>query len=283
MLEDEGLAFFTKKAPPLWVANPQPQHQKEIDYFLNGLEINRWDINNLIRELSSVDLEKQKCIEEYLGNKDDTWMMRFYAMLNEELNKIRNFYYSYPYEYKDWKIVRVTTAQGVFLTKPKNSQFLPDEKINLPSDIYFVKKEVYDSGQSENLKISAHAFLEKIGVVSFDIKAAKEKAVLEAQNAADAQAAIELGIDVYRIPPKKFGKSHYEDLKKFIDYWKKDSVSAERLFNKLDFLLGEKDEGLYWCKPRDLCLASPYLETGLDQLVKIHGKYILSVHSLKIK
>jgi hypothetical protein len=271
ILDDEGLAVFTQKKPPLWVANPKQLNQRE-DEFLENLKIDRWERDDLFSELGSEDLNKHEKIHSWLTKKPDSWLIRFYEVLSEEYRKTRS--YDRPGT-DNWQIIRVSTEQGDLLVTPGEAHFLPDEDIDFQTNVYFVKEDVYLAKKPKEVNEDVKEFLRKIGVKRFDGKEAKEKAALEAQNVADAQTVLELGLDRYHNPPKQIGEDHFEDLKSYITYWKENQKSAIRVFNDFTFLVGKSNNKLYWRKPGDLCLDSPYLETGLDQLVNIHEKYVL--------
>ena len=154
-------------------------------------------------------------------------------------------------------IVRVSTVDGDKHVTPTKAFFSleDDDAAPPPTDIWFVKPAVYAGGRSESQKKFAKSFLETAGVRPYDLK-----------------ASVQLRLTRYEKPPKQVEDSYYEDLKLFISYFKKNPLE-QNLFRNKTILLGISDENkLYWSKPEDLCLDKPYLETGLAELVAIHGK-----------
>ena len=260
-LNDEDLSLLTNSRPPLWAANPPQQNQRE-DRFLDSLEIKRWEWNKLRKIFSmphpyaSLDQKKQenseytKRIETWIEEKEDAWIMSFYALLGE----------AYQSGYvdsgaKDFRIVRIEGPKISDHVKPKEAFFPLEPDTSLPEGIYFVKPTVYSIGRSDAQKKYATSFLTDIGVNVFDTKAATESK-----------------LEYYNEPPKKFENHHYRDLKQFIDYWKENPWD-DGLFKDKTFLRGfSKDGDLIWQSPEKLFLDSPYLETGLAGLTDIHGK-----------
>lgn len=264
VVSDDDLSLFTNYEAPLWAANPPQQNQRE-DRFLDSLEIDRFGWAELIETLSlphgyvwndaqrAENNEHRQLIEGWIEEKDDTWVMRFYALLGEACDA-----HGECMDAKELRIVRVEAGQRVEQVLPQQAFFPPDQDTTLPGDIRVVKPSVYRTGRSEAQKKFAASFLEHVGVRPFDEK-----------------AAIELRLSVYDEPPKKVGRSYFKDLKQFIAYWKKNPTDAH-LFRSRRFLLGKSnDEGPFWCAASDLCLDAPYLGTGLAALTSIHKKRVL--------
>jgi len=250
VLNDDDLSLLTNYEPPLWAANPPQQNQRE-DRFLDSLKIDSWGWSELTSALSTLDDDDREPIEDWISQKDDAWVMRFYALLGEACDV--------HYESVDaegLRIVRVGAGQGHEHVLPQEAFLLPEQETTPPRDIRFVKPTVYSTGRSEAQKKFAVSFLEHIGVRPFD-----------------AKTVIELRLGHYDNPPDQVGDGHYKDMKQFIAYWKKNPTDAD-VFRKHHFLLGVSAEGsLHWHKPAQLCLDDPYEETGLAGLSNIHGKY----------
>ncbi len=266
VINDKDLALLMGdgSVPPMWAANPPLQNQRA-DGFLDSLEIDEWGWSELVTAIKKpypyqnqpqyIEDNKQRkhLIENWIAQKEDDWLMRFYALLGEACD----VHYE-TVDVSDLRIVRVEADQGAEHVTPKEAFFSPDEETTAPPDIRFVKPTVYSIGKSEQQKKFASLFLEKIGVRPFD-----------------AKAVIELRLARYESPPEQFGDGYYKDLKQFISYLKKNPNEAS-LFSGHTFLLGvPHDGGLNWCKPDQLCLDNPFLETGLAELTKIHEKDVV--------
>ncbi len=250
VLNDDDLSLLTNYKPALWAANPPQQNQRE-DRFLDSLKIDSWGWSELTSALSTLDDDDREPIEEWISQKDDAWVMRFYALLGEACDVHCESVYA-----EGLHVVRVGAGQGHEHVLPQEAFLLPEQKTTPPQDIRFVKPTVYSTGRSERQKKFAVSFLKHIGVRLFD-----------------AKTVIELRLGHYDNPLDQVGDGHYEDMKQFIAYWKRNPTDAD-VFRKQRFLRGVSAEGsLDWYKPAQLCLDDPYEETGIAGLSNIHGKY----------
>lgn len=256
----------------LWVANPPQQNQRE-DRFLESLAIETWGWSELVDSINRIYSDKKReRIETWIREKDDTWLMRFYALLGEA-----NTAHFKRVDATDIRIVRVMIDKRVEHVIPSEAFFPPNDEISPSTDILFVKSDVYLTKGPYPQRASAMAFLESVGVRKFDIK-----------------TIIELKLERYENPPEQVYASYYEDLKLFISYWKKNPLE-QGLFRNQTILLGipsnslsrffDEDHILFrkircisdggklcWSKSEELCLGEPYLETGLAELAATHGK-----------
>lgn len=264
VLNDDDLSLLTKYEPPLWAANAPPQNQRE-DRFLDSLKIDKWDWKELARALKKphrypylpqheIENTRQKSfIEDWISQKNDAWVMRFYALLGEARDT-----YAECLDMSECRIVRVEADQGPKHVLAQEAFFPPEPGTTVPQNILLVKPTVYSTGRSEAQKKFAVSFLEHIGVRPFD-----EKTV------------IELRLAHYDSPPNQVENGHYGDVKQFIAHWKKNPADAA-LFREYSFLVGVNAEAsLHWCKSSQLCLDAPYEETGLSGLSEIHGMHAL--------
>ena len=250
VLNDDDLSLLTNYEPPLWAANPPQQNQRE-DRFLDSLKIDSWGWSELTSALSTLDDDDREPIEDWISQKDDAWVMRFYALLGEACDV-----HCESVDAEGLHIVRVGAGQGHEHVLPQEAFLLPEQKTTPPQDIRFVKPTVYSTGRSEAQKKFAVSFLEHIGVRLFD-----------------AKTVIEFRLGHYDNPLDQVGDGHYKDMKQFIAYWKRNPTDAD-VFRKQRFLRGVSAEGsLDWYKPAQLCLDDPYEETGIAGLSNIHGKY----------
>lgn len=80
VLQDQDLSLLTSDKPPLWAANPPQQNQRE-DRFLDSLEIESWGWTEL--SYAFINNKQRDSLEAWIAQKDDAWMMSFYALLGE--------------------------------------------------------------------------------------------------------------------------------------------------------------------------------------------------------
>ena len=115
VLGDEGLAVITGYDPPLWAANPPPQHQRS-EHLLESLEIDEWGWNELVESLHSTgfssssedELEKQELFESWVCQMKDDKLLRFYALLGEAYSPRS----SDCYPLSSLRIIRVNTENA---------------------------------------------------------------------------------------------------------------------------------------------------------------------------
>jgi hypothetical protein len=255
VISDDDLSKLTSYDIPLWAANAPQRNQRE-DNFLDSLEIDKWDFEQLSAIFKTANKEK---IESWLTEKQDDWMMSFYELLVEAKeihDKRQPSWQKIVWDGLSFPLVRVESEQGVKHIIGNQAYFAPEDKNILPSaDIDIVKRTVYSEGKAnDEINQPVKMFLEKIGVKPFD-----------------AKAAIELRLKRYQSPPKQVDNEYYEDIKQFINYWAKNR-EEKTLFQAVTFLLGKTNNKLYWQKATDICLDSPFIETGLAELIEIHQK-----------
>lgn len=255
VINDDDLVFLLNDnyEIPMWVANPPQRNQRE-DRFLESLNIEDWGWSELTENLNWLDDEEADRINTWISGKDDAWLLRFYALLGEACDT-----HDDCADVSNLRIVRVNTDGGDKHVSPKEAYFPLEDDTKQPSrpDIYFVKLAVYAVGRSESQKKFAKSFLESAGVRPYDLK-----------------ASVQLRLAHYENPPKQIEDNHYEDLKLFISYFKKNPLE-QSIFRNRTFLLGiSGGDKLYWSKLDELCIDSPYIETGLAELAiaTIHQK-----------
>jgi hypothetical protein len=262
VISDDDLSILTEyEIPRLWAANPPPQRQRE-DNFLDSLEIDRWDFEQLSTIFKPADKEK---IESWLAEKPDDWMMSFYELLGEAKDKHdKNQTHLPSWQKTTWvgltfPLVRVESTQGIKHVVGNKAYFASEDNNVLPSaDIDIVKLAVYSKGKlNDDINEDAKKFLKQINVKPFDTK-----------------AVIELRLKHYQSLSKQITDEHYEDIKQFINYWKK-NPEQKATFQSVSFLLGTANDKRYWQKATDLCLDNPFSKTGLADLIEIHQKKVL--------
>lgn len=242
---------------PMWVANPPQRNQRE-DRFLESLDIKEWgwrDLANLINHCNWGG--DQELILKLISDKDDAWLMKFYALLGEaEDVHDQHLYVS------EIPMIRTMKDGNDKHVTPSEAYFAPEDPTSLPQDVLFVKSSLYLSGRSESQKKFAKSFLESADVQPYDLKASIQL-MLNGYTNNDADEV-------------KINANYYSDLKQMITYWKNNPADIA-LYTGEDFLLGIVSEtgGLCWSSCEELCLDKPYIESGLADLISIHKKKVL--------
>lgn len=249
VLCDNDMAFLLDRSVPVWVANA-PQKNQRADRFLNSLNIEEWGWYELTSEFNWLWNDRKKKIEHWISKKTDSWLMQFYALLEDAYSNA----YGHP-RMQDLQIVRITSVEKKKHVVPKKAFFLPKGRISHQKGIHFVSPSVYDTGKAKARKEKAKAFLHRIGVRPFD-----------------AKAIIELRLKKYDTGKLKEGAQHFKDIESFVKYFHEnpDDVS---LFSKHSFLRAYKgQEEKEWAQPDQIFLDEPYCKTGLRELSSIHQK-----------
>ncbi|MFZ2169251.1 MAG: hypothetical protein WAW61_06380, partial [Methylococcaceae bacterium] len=131
VIGDKDLSKITGYKIPLWVANAPQRNQRE-DNFLDSLKINEWGFEQLSDIFEPTEKEKT---EKWLVRKDDKWMMRFYALLNDDSN--------YYFTAEDFPLVRVDSEEGVKHVVSNQAYFAPLHGIVSAHGVHIVKRAVY--------------------------------------------------------------------------------------------------------------------------------------------
>lgn len=259
VLEDKGLSSLTKFSVPLWAANAPQENQRE-DRFIQSLEIDEWGWSELVsifklpHPYARQDNEKtensehKEIIQAFIQQKSDAELMRFYALLGEAVDTHHK-----SVDVEGLRIVRVTN-DGVDRHVAPKEAYLPSEaETSSPSDVFFVKPEVYSAGRSDSQKKYAKYFLGEIGVRPYDEKAAVEKILKEHYSETNFK-------------PSK------NDLKSFIALLEKNTGKAS-LFTS--YRIFECQDG-EWRKPCQTFLDQPFMDTGLSAYYDAMGEMVKS-------
>lgn len=268
VIDDDDLSLLTDYNPPLWAANAPQRGQRE-DKFLDSLQIDEWgweELKSIINETEN-NTEKKSEIEKWISEKQDNWVMRFYALMENCHLATRHRFDQSPISAAWSKLTgiratgnngsdeHVTPRDAYF---PKKTPAKGDKPIEVPAKIRLVKFEVYNKGRlGENTKKAARDFLERVGVREYD-----------------ERAEIERRLESYSRPAEKtISENHYRDIRLFIAYLKRNPADAG-LFQGVSFLvtMEETQNQLYWEKPVDAFLDNPYETTGIAGLTAIHNK-----------
>jgi hypothetical protein len=252
VIGDENLAFLTSREPPLWAANPPQQSQRE-DRFLDSLDMDTWDWWALEDIFFMDDDDERELFDFWVQQKTDTWLRQFYALLGYAIDNHSASFYGL----EEIRLVRVVSEEGDDHVRASEAFFASEQEPPAGTDIHFVKQDVYNKGRSDLQKKLALSFLQEIGVQDFD-----------------ERVVIELKLNQYSNGQIKVTKAYYNDIKRFIRFWKSNPHSSKELFSQKRFLLTTKSDtgGTAARLPSHLCLDRPYLDTGLEELQHIHKK-----------
>ena len=253
VLDDGDLALLTASQPPLWVANPSQQNQRE-DRFLESLGVKSWGWTELLKRISDIESDKdRKVIEGWLKAKSDSWLLRFYGLMGEACGVGQNR------SIKVHNMLRIVRCLGpdneVQHCHPRHSYFPELGGSQTPKDVPIVSPKVYCEGGTDAQMKSARYFLDLIGVCIYDAKARIEKRLRECERA---------NVVV--------NDQHYKDLEMFAEYFRC-NPQDQSLFHAIPLFL---DANQVLSRPQDLCIDNPYMETGLSSCTKIHERRLIS-------
>jgi len=237
VIDDDDLSLLIGQKPPLWVKNANLKNQRD-DKFLVSLEIKEWGKNELESHFNPKTNEEKHKIETWINSKSDEWLMKLYALLYNEEIKIDT----------TLKIIHLTTNN--FISASEVVYFLPENDDNIPSNLYFVKRDVYNTGDAEKRKKDAHSFLEEIGVKQYT---EDEKTRLHLKELADKYTIFN---------PDVSEKQYIEDVKEFCSY-----KSSKELLEGKYFVL---DKNNNFCKADTVCTP---LISKLIEYAEISSEY----------
>lgn len=256
IINDKDLRILTNDKNALWSANPPQRNQRE-DNFLDSLEIKKWDFDQLSGIFQE---ERTNEIESWLLKKNDTWLLNFYELLSEAMKSYEKTQKNIlpAWQRKIWSgktfpLVRVISDRKMNHVLAEQAFFcLDDNKIIPPTGVEIVKPSVYKIGK--NKSEDAESFLKKLGVRPFD-----------------ERAAIEWRISKYKNLLPEASEEHYDDIRQFVEYWKK--THDITIFQRNSFLLDVAAR--QWKKHDELCLDAPFVDSGLADLIEVHSKSAL--------
>lgn len=254
---DDDLEYLTGYDAPLWTANAAQQQLRE-QHFLNSLAIDQWGWSQLAECFDALEEERRPFIEAWIEKKSDPWMLRLYSLLGECIQSP----HSLSIDVDELRLVRVEKDEGhdhvvagdaFFALNPEGS-----EPRRAPAGIYYVKPAVYQVGRSEQQRKLAKSFLESIGVRLYDEKAVIERMLRRYRTA----------------PPQQPGPTYFKELRKFLFFWKANPLQIG-LLKGVPFLVGVASEQLKWASGSQLCIDSPFKDTGLAEFQNVHKLFPL--------
>ena len=266
VIGDDDLAFLIQEEAQLWAKNPPPQNQRE-DRFLESLEIRKWEWSDLHSafeqpHISSVYWPKRQeenashkhRLEEWIADKDDSSLMKLYALLGESISKhdgsrdVGQQLRMVRVSAKDERDDHVTAGDAYFTPEGDDTA--------VPDDVACVKPSTYATGRSKRDQELAKTFLESVGVRPYDERAGVER-ILKRYKASDHSIRV---------------KDNIQHIRQFIRYWKQTHDAS--LFKPSRFLaVTVKDSVIKEFRwPTGWCLDTPFVESGLAELSHIHLK-----------
>lgn len=257
VIGDEDLSLLTGYEAPLWAKNPPQENQREAN-FLGDLAIDEWNWEQLVGafgkrhplawkpEQKAENASYKERIENWIAQKEDSWLIKCYALLGEAHDTYRK-----STSLGNLRMIRVEVESGD-LHVPTSEAFLApgDEATPSHADVRFVKPTVYNAGRSEAIKRHATSFLQNVGVRPYDTKALVIRMLDEYDEG---------------IRPKS-RKTHLADIRQFVHYWKENPNSID-MFADHAILYGDAPGGEgKLLLPEKLYIDSPYISTGLREL-----------------
>ena len=244
LIGDKDLATILGEddyCPPMWIANPPQQNQRE-DNFLSLLSgISVWTAKDLVEELST----RPEDVGKWMTDKSTDWHRKLYAFLREYLTDAPRW--------EEAGRVRKLEQLRVVLCR--------DGEHRVGHECYFlggdeddgrfprVAAGTYSSSDNSQEGKRAREFLEAVGVGEVD-EAERVKAILK---------------DRYS---KGSIMPHQQDMERFIRLVEGDKGCADMFREHYIFRL-ETGE---WGKPDTVFLDAPYRNTGLTAYYEIPGE-----------
>ena len=241
-----------------WLKNP-PQLNSREDKFLQALEINSFNNNDLIETLQEiiqdykndydwVEETNRYRLKKFLKNKDSEWTKTFYEFLYEVVSK------SSTYEFYDVVSfnVFIKLKDGQFNYNFNNCYF--DSKSNLKkTNLSIVNKEVYETDEkAKNQK--SKKFLEELGVSNIGLDD-EIHIILQDYNYGNSIQQSEL----------------LQHLELFLKYFSENNNT--NLFYNKPIFLNSRDKLV---GSDDILVDSPFQKTGLIMIAGSGGRHLLN-------
>jgi hypothetical protein len=239
VIDDDDLTLLTGQKTAKWVKNAPLQHQRE-DKFLDSLNIAEWNWDELQEVFDPKTDEERKRIEKWIRTKSDNWLMRLYALLNNE----------HFTEFGDETLKIVRTTKGSFV-KASDAYFIPDDDGDMPNRLNFVKAEVYKAGGTEKQKKDAKEFLARLGVKKYD---EREKVSLCLKKYDD---------EAYHVLNARYWKDFKRFIKYSTDHQQPNDLS---IFQNIPFIVGECGDKKEWVTVSQLRLTTAENEDEVEEL-----------------
>lgn len=249
-----------KAEAPQWAIGAT-QKNSNVDRFLNGLAIKKWDIEEFVETLCEKLSKSGRYVQNrgyvsgpdqkgmaWLSQKAIEWHQQFYALLFRE---IRNF----PYKLKNLIIVRL--SDGTYSVGEEC--YFPGPDVNVENAFPLVDKGVYSSGKNETQRTDAKKLLVELGVDEFSEKE-------EIKQILGIYSESYLWDDDEGDTNKPNDDQHFKHIEKFVKFLKNNPEETE-IFEDADFLRIEGDDDYH--APRMVFLDEPFMDTKLRSIEDI--------------
>ncbi|MGE0680614.1 MAG: sacsin N-terminal ATP-binding-like domain-containing protein [Candidatus Binatia bacterium] len=247
LLSEEDLRYLMEweDEEPKWAIGAQQKNSRQ-DRFLEGLDIQAWDVAEFIEILKEKTFEGQYSWENepdeeflsWLGTKNEGWHQQMYAMLYKELSEDEDFS-----QLTNLKIVRLSDS---FYSVGSECYF-PSENLDYDEIMPRVARAVYSSGARKTQQTEAKKLLEAIGIREIGEIEEIERILKERY-----QSESDVPND----------KTHLADIKRFMSFLEKNfSEETTALFqNYYIFKLDDAE----WGTPDHVFIDVPYKDTFLS-------------------
>jgi hypothetical protein len=257
IISDDDLFVITNYDPPLWCKSPNENNVRS-SRFLKDLEIDEWGYEQLKDFLSGWNNEEN--LESWIAQKSDKQLFSLYSLLGKSI-ELDGEYYGNIYT----PIVRTIFNSKDELSNPSDSYFPLEDDARSPSEIRFVKPEVYKHYGSKTAQKYAVSFLTAIGVKPYD-----QRAII-----------LEL-LEKYQSGSQVPVEEHLSDLRIILEF-EKDHPGETHPFSYKKFILCNQGGSDSYNSIRSIYLDGDYVETHLDICRSIHGKKRISnIYSQKL-
>jgi len=256
LISESDLKFFFKDSDQKlkWAIGASLRNSDQ-EYFLEGLSIKTWDIDNFIKLLSEKFLYKKYLENDnddekymnWLSKKSVKWHQNFYSLLYDVFTNYNSFIRTYNYDMLNkMKIVRLSDGNY----SVGSECYFPTDDVEHDDVLPRVDKRIYETGKEKNPNLKPRDFLEKIGVSDVD-EEEEMKGLLKSK---------------YRWP--NTSGHTIKDLSKFINFLDKFPANAD-IFSMFYIL---KDIYGNWRKPSEIFIDMPSFKTGLSLYYNVIGE-----------
>ena len=257
LLTEDDLAFLIGRedSPSKW-AIAASQKNTNLDRFLSGLDISRWDVKAFVELLETKASDGRTQLPEapwfvdgpddrfmcWLANKPEDWHQQMYALLGDYAAGVSDYARRGVFEQlQSLRFVRL--GDGTYSVGKKC--FFPSDGVTHDQALPRVAEGVYSSGKSDKQQESARRLLEGIGVREVG-EADQVEAILKHRYTYDAELPDE--------------QTYFRDLSRFIALVDMKSAHSG-LFEKYFIFERTCND---WSQANGVFLDSPYVDTGLS-------------------
>lgn len=254
-LDDIDYLVEYEEVAPQWAIGAN-QRNTNVDRFLNGLAIEKWDIDEFVEILVVKLSESSKYVPNrgwvsepdekamaWLSNKTIEWHQQFYSLLFRELERAYGLY-----RLKNLRIVRISNGRYSIGKKC----YFPEPGIKIDEVLPRVDEGAFASGKNKSQQTDAKKLLLELGVRDVN-QADRIQAVLDRRYTYESATPDD--------------ETYLSDLTNFCTFLEKNPKEAGRFEDYYIF----KTAGDDWQTPGSLYLDSPILGTNLTEYFEAIG------------